>query len=71
MSESGYSGWKNRQASLHCREDARLAAEIQQISRDHRKLSGSPRIHAALQARGIHTSRKRVLRLMQQFGMSA
>jgi putative transposase len=71
VSESGYSGWKNREASAHCREDARLAAEIQQISLDHRKLYGSPRIHAALQARGIRTSRKRVLRLMQQLGISA
>lgn len=31
VSESGYSSWKNRKASQHCREDARLAAEIQQI----------------------------------------
>ena len=56
--------------SQHCREDARLAAEIQQIYLDHRKLYGSPRIHAALQARGISTSRKRVLRLMRQLGKS-
>lgn len=71
VSESGYYGWKNREASEHCREDARLAAEIQQIYLDHRTLYGSPRIHAALQARGIRTSRKRVLRLMQQLGISA
>jgi hypothetical protein len=31
VSESGYYTWKNRKASQHCREDARLAAEIQQI----------------------------------------
>jgi transposase InsO family protein len=71
VSESGYYGWKNRKASHHCREDARLAAEIQQIYLDHRELYGSPRIHAALGAHGIHTSRKRVLRLMQQLGISA
>jgi putative transposase len=71
VSESGYYGWKNREASVHYREDARLAAEIQQLYLDHRKLYGSPRIHAALQARGIRTSRKRVLRLMQQLGIGA
>lgn len=71
VSESGYYGWKSRKASQHCREDARLAAEIQQLYLAHRKLYGSPRIHAALRTRGISTSRKRVLRLMQQLGISA
>jgi len=71
VSESGYYGWKSRKASQHCREDARLAAEIQQLYQAHRKLYGSPRIHAALRTRGISTSRKRVLRLMQQLGISA
>jgi putative transposase len=71
VSESGYYGWKNRKASQHCREDARLAAEIQQIFLDGHSLYGSPRIHAALKARGMHCSRKRVVRLMQQLGLSA
>ncbi len=57
--------------SQHCREDARLSAEIQQIFLDHRKLYGSPRIHAVLKAGGTHCSRKRVARLMQQLGLSA
>jgi len=71
VSESGYYTWKNRKTSQHCREDARLAAEIQQIFLDHRQVYGSPRIHAALKARGMHCSRKRVVRLMQQLGISA
>jgi len=37
----------------------------------HRQVYGSPRLHAVLQARGIHCSGKRVLRLMQQLGLSA
>ncbi len=32
---------------------------------------GSPRIHAILKARGVHTSRKRVARLMHELGISA
>lgn len=71
VSESGYSSWKHRTASLHCREDARLAAEIQQIFLDHHCLYGSPRIHAALKERGFQVSRKRVVRLMQQLGVCA
>ena len=71
VSESGYYAWKTREVSQHCREDARLAAEIQQIFLEHRQVYGSPRIHAVLQARGIPCSRKRVARLMQQLGLSA
>ena len=71
VSESGYYAWRGRKASQHCREDAQLAAEIQQIFLDHRQVYGSPRIHAVLQARGMHCSRKRVVRLMQQLGLSA
>ncbi len=71
VSESGYYAWKNRKVSQHCREDARLSAEIQQIFLEHRQVYGSPRIHAVLQARGMHCSRKRVARLMQELGLSA
>jgi putative transposase len=71
VSESGYDAWKGRKASQHGREDAKLAAEIQHIFLDHRRVYGSPRIHAVLKARGISCSRKRVVRLMQQLGLSA
>ena len=71
VSVSGYYAWKQRPTSEHCREDARLSAEIQQIFLDHRQVYGSPRIHAVLKARGMHCSRKRVVRLMQQLGLSA
>jgi putative transposase len=71
VSESGYYAWKNREVSQHCREDARLSAEIQQIFLEYRQVYGSPRIHAVLKARGIHCSRKRVVRLMQQLGLEA
>ena len=71
VSESGYYAWSNRKSSQHCREDARLSAEIQQIYLEHRQVYGSPRIHAVLKSRGIPCSRKRVVRLMQQLGLSA
>ena len=71
VSQSGYYAWKSREPSQHCREDARLSAEIQQIDLSHRQVYGSPRIHAVLRARGIACSRKRVVRLMQQLGLEA
>ena len=71
VSESGYYAWKSREPSQHCREDARLSADIQQIFLEHRQVYGSPRIHAVLKARGIACGRKRVVRLMQHLGLSA
>ena len=71
VSESGYYAWKRREPSQHCREDARLSAEIQQVFLEHRQVYGSPRIHALLKTRGVHCTRKRVVRLMQQLGLSA
>lgn len=71
MSPSGYYAWKQRETSKHCREDAQLSAEIQQIFVEHREVYGSPRILAVLQERGWSTSRKRVARLMRQLGLSA
>jgi putative transposase len=71
VSESGYYAWCQRAATEHEREDARLSAEIQDIFLQHRQVYGSPRIHAALRDRGIHCSRKRVVRLMQALGLSA
>ena len=71
VSESGYYAWKSREPSQHCREDARLSADIQQIFLEHRQAYGSPRIHAVLKARGVACGRKRVVRLMQQLGLKA
>ena len=71
VSESGYYAWKERPASEREREDARIAAEIQQIFQASRQVYGSPRIHAELAKRHIHCGRKRVVRLMQALGLSA
>ncbi len=71
VSESGYYAWNGREPSAHEREDARIAAEIQQIFQEHRQVYGSPRIHAVLKTRGIRCGRKRVVRLMRTLGLSA
>jgi putative transposase len=71
VSVSGYYAWRQRPASHHRREDARLSAEIQTIFLENRQVYGSPRVHAALRARGIRCGRKRVVRLMQALGLQA
>jgi len=38
VSQSGYYAWKSREPSQHCREDARLSADIQQIDLSHRQV---------------------------------
>lgn len=71
VSESGYYAWKQREPSVHAREDARIAALIQQIYQEHRCVYGSPRIHSKLREYGVQCSRKRVVRLMQSLGITA
>ncbi len=71
VSESGYYAGRSREPSQHSREDARLSAAIQQLFVEHRQVYGSPRIHAVLKARGMACGRKRVVRFLQQLGLSA
>jgi putative transposase len=71
VSLSGYYAWKKRPMSKHQREDNQLAEHIQEVYQACRQVYGSPRIHAELQARGITSSRKRVARLMREWGLSA
>jgi putative transposase len=71
VSVSGYYASRHRPVSQHQREDAKLAAQIQSLFVQHRRVYGSPRIHAALKAEGVRCGRKRVVRLMQQLGLCA
>lgn len=63
-------GWNAQPVPTSAR-DTRLCALIQQIFQENRGVYGSSRIYAALAAQGIHYSRKRVVRLTQQFGLLA
>ena len=71
VSVSGYYAWLRRPVSTHQRGDAKLAAEIQMMFQENRQVYGSPRMHAALQMRGLRCGRKRVVRLMQALGLCA
>jgi len=69
VSRSGFYAWQRRSLSRRARTDAALTTKIQAIHHDSRKTYGAPRVHAALQAAGVRTSRKRVARLMRQAGL--
>jgi putative transposase len=66
VSVSGYSAWLKRPPSQHSREDAHLAEQVKTVFQANRRVYGSPRVHAELQAQGIACARKRVARLMRE-----
>jgi transposase InsO family protein len=71
VSRSGYYAWRHRKPSQRAQQDATLGAQIQQVHQHSRGTYGRPRVHAALRARGVQTSAKRVGRLMKQQGLHA
>jgi putative transposase len=71
VSRSGYYEWAANRPSARARRDAELIERIVEIHDEHRKVYGSPRIHAELRmAHEIRVGRKRVERLMRQAKIS-
>ena len=68
-SRSGFYAWRDRRPSRRAEQDATLSAQIRQVHQQSRGTYGRPRVHAALSARGVQTSAKRVRRLMKQQGL--
>jgi putative transposase len=69
VSRSGYYAWRRRGPSSRVQEDKVLAERIRSIHRASRGTYGAPRVRAKLAAEGIHTSRKRVARIMRESGL--
>jgi transposase InsO family protein len=71
VSPSGYYGWALRQSAPgpRAREDQALAAQVETLHQQSRQTYGSPRIVAALRARGQRHGRRRIARLMKQQGL--
>ena len=65
VSKSGYYTWIRRPASQRAQANIRLVDEIRVVYRENRKAYGSPRIHEALQKKGIVCGHNRVARLMR------
>jgi putative transposase len=69
VSTSGYYAWVQRAPSKRARADEVLRKRIEAIHRESRGTYGRPRVHAELQADGVHISGKRITRLMRLAGV--
>jgi len=65
VSPSGYHAWRVRPESKRAAEDRALLDDIRQVHAGSQGRYGSPRVHAALRAKGRRTGRGRVERLMR------
>ena len=69
VSRSGFYAWRGRPQSAHDAKDERLTVLVHEAHQRGRTYYGSPRVNRALAKQGVHVSRKRVVRLMQQEGL--
>lgn len=66
VSRSGYYAWRDRPPSQRAIDDDRWLEKIITVFEEHRRVYGSPRIHAALKRNGETIGRRRVERLMRE-----
>jgi putative transposase len=71
LARSGYYAWCKRKLSPRNQENEILSEQIKLIHESSRQTYGSPRIKAALVARGFKVGRQRVVRLMAKLGICA
>jgi putative transposase len=69
VSPSGFYAARKRPLSTRAREDLLLSARLERAHKESRGTYGAPRLHAELQAEGVHVGRKRVARLMRLAGL--
>ena len=69
VSRSAYYAARRGEPSDRAAQDAELAVQVRAVHEDSKGRYGSPRVHAALRAQGRQHSRKRVARLMRQYGL--
>jgi transposase InsO family protein len=70
VARSAYYAWAGREVSARARADAALGAQIAAAHERSRGSYGAPRLHAALRAAGVRTSRRRVARLLRAAGLA-
>ena len=71
VSRSGYYAWKIRRPSKRQRINDQLLTHIRTVHSKSRKLYGSPRITAELNAEGIRCGKNRVAQIMKNNGIRA
>ncbi len=69
VSRAGFYAWRERPPSLRELDDERLLALIRAIHDESKGRYGSPRVRRELAAKGVHASKHRVARLMQENGL--
>ena len=71
VSPSGFYAWRTRPESKRAQEDRRLKVLLHASFTGGRGYYGSPRIHDDFIEWGEHVSRKRIIRLKQEEGLTA
>lgn len=71
VSSAGFYAWRHRSPSKRSVEDERLVQQIQQAHQDSRETYGSPRVHQALRQQGEAVGKRRVERIMREWGIRA
>lgn len=69
VSVSGYYAWRGRCPSSRAVRDEQLLQKIQQAHAQSRETYGSPRVHAALRRGGEQVGRRRIERIMREYGI--
>jgi len=69
VSHQGYYQWRVRKEPERTKANRALANQIESIYHEHDGNYGSPRIYAALRAKGVTANHKRVERIMRDSGL--
>ena len=71
VTRSGFYAWEGRPESAHAKRDRQLTVLIRASFDGSQGRYGSPRVHEDLREQGERVSRKRVIRLKQEEGLTA
>ena len=71
VSRAGYYAWLGRSESPRAVRLAKVVQTIAQVHRESRQTYGSPRVHRALQAKGVACCENTVAKLMRRAGIRA
>jgi transposase InsO family protein len=71
VARSGYYAWRDRPISAREMANQALLPQIKAVHQQSRRTYGSPRVHHALQEKGIVCGRHRIARLMRREGVRA